>query len=159
MFRKLLTIFSLVGLVVSLGAWAASYAPVLYSVVGKGTQPYLFHVGLEYGSVRCAFWSHLRRPRRVFIVGEHSIQYELYQPWLPSWHWEKGFASLRFALWMPAVLFGTFLWLSYRPIRRSRKRRKLGLCVKCGYDLRGSSEKCPECGCATKPEKGGLPMT
>ena len=32
---------------------------------------------------------------------------------------------------------------------RVSERRKRGLCVKCGYDLRGTSQplaKCPECG-------------
>ena len=29
---------------------------------------------------------------------------------------------------------------------RLSKSQKLGLCLKCGYDLRGSKEHCPECG-------------
>ncbi len=48
-------------------------------------------------------------------------------------------------LWIPAVLFAAmFWWLG--PRYRRRKRKKLGLCVNCGYDLRGSKDRCPECG-------------
>ncbi len=33
-----------------------------------------------------------------------------------------------------------------------------GCCSNCGYNLRGlKMNRCPECGCATKPVKGGLP--
>lgn len=32
--------------------------------------------------------------------------------------------------------------------RRHDQRRTCGLCVQCGYDLRGSTERCPECGAA-----------
>ncbi len=50
-------------------------------------------------------------------------------------------------LWMPTVAFAAVLWVC-SPVahRRRRKRKTLGLCVKCGYDLRGSKDRCPECG-------------
>ena len=49
-------------------------------------------------------------------------------------------------LWVPALACLGGLYFSFLHGRRHRRRRKLGLCLKCGYDLRASKKRCPECG-------------
>lgn len=52
-----------------------------------------------------------------------------------------------FPLWVPLLVFGYATWrLRFAPASLLRRRKKLGLCLKCGYDLRASKERCPECG-------------
>ena len=51
--------------------------------------------------------------------------------------------------WLPPLVFAPGLWFwGRRTYRRvlTHRRRKAGLCVTCGYDIRESSGRCPECG-------------
>jgi hypothetical protein len=48
---------------------------------------------------------------------------------------------------LPAVL------LIRNRLRRSALRTRLNLCVKCGYDLRATPDRCPECGMVPLREK------
>ena len=58
----------------------------------------------------------------------------------------SGSWMVRLPLWIPALL------LAIMPTRlvfiryRARRRLRRGLCASCGYDLRASISRCPECG-------------
>ena len=140
MIRKSITVFSLIGLLLSVGAWGVSYFSVLY-VPAKRSPNMGLHAGavygMGYGYELTPGWS-----IRGFIRWDTR--------WLPDYEY-FGSSPHQYTwwlpLWIPTIIFlMLFLWLRYSPIHRRRKRKKLGLCVKCGYDLRGSKERCPECG-------------
>src|SRR5688572_23448721 len=59
--------------------------------------------------------------------------------------------ALGHILWvaMFPLIIGTPLagaWFAYRFVRAWRAGRRQGVCRVCGYDLRASPERCPECG-------------
>lgn len=62
-----------------------------------------------------------------------------------------GQSIYNFDFWLPGWLLliplGVIAWKVRRSVVR-RRRKKLGQCVACGYDLRASSGRCPECGAA-----------
>lgn len=66
----------------------------------------------------------------------------------PSWWWQRKVGFVR--LGVPHVLIVVLLGvLPAGVVRRWRQRRgwwEAGRCVGCGYDLRGTPRRCPECG-------------
>ena len=70
---------------------------------------------------------------------------------LPSIYSSVSLLSIVIPLWLLFILFAVYPVLAFirGPLNRYRRRRK-GLCIKCGYNLTGNTSGiCPECGTAT----------
>jgi hypothetical protein len=66
----------------------------------------------------------------------------------------SDYVNVRVPYWAMALVTGVppGIWLVRD--RRSRKRGRARLCPACGYDLRASPDRCPECGREVKREAG-----
>ena len=149
MMRKPLAILSVAGLVVSLLLWGLSYFRL--NTAGPGP---LVNINLVGGALFVGDLGGVgrrggkRRRGRGGLFGFRNFGTR----WKPKYKSGGGGGVggvwyVVVPLWLPASLFG-LLWC-FRfllPSFRRRRRERLGLCLCCGYDLRGSINRCPECG-------------
>jgi hypothetical protein len=107
--------------------YPSTYGWVVMSVPVPNADPV---IRPEYGRYAYGFgWE--RRTLRI-QWGGGSYTDELYGLLLPHW---------------AAVVVTAALPLSVTAARRrARRRTQLGLCPACGYDLRATPDRCPECG-------------
>lgn len=101
--------------------------------------------GLQWGS-----GAPFRQPNGFFgVYFERTSRPLLYQ--LAGGRQQGWLRSLTFTVphWMVVAVAAVMpAWrglVSHRR-RRLERRRHLGLCVGCGYDVRASPDRCPECG-------------
>ncbi len=149
MFRKTLTILSLIGLLLSVGAWGASYLyPISYDsdscLVSNCAGAYVVDCydegeGSNEGS-HVFEWDDYHKPANF---GYGSWSRPLFRRYNSGEDWS---CFVVVPHWIPILILSSLFGIFYLPLRRRRKRKKLGLCVKCGYDLRASKDRCPECG-------------
>lgn len=98
-----------------------------------------------------------------FTQNSIGVNFGLFSNSLPEWATREAFRrgqpfnlrtySLSMPLWVIVLAFGAYpmISLTWRATRKHR-RRNLGLCLHCGYDLRGNeSGTCPECGYGFEP--------
>jgi hypothetical protein len=68
--------------------------------------------------------------------------------YLDSRHLVTGWWSVGVQFWLLAILTGVFPLFWFVRYWRNRTRLSGGRCAHCGYDLRATPERCPECGTA-----------
>ena len=142
MLRQTLTILSLIGLLLSMGLLVTSYFNIEY--LGRRYSGCLVAGCIDFGATPLGLSP--RATPRWYVYGYQGISSDFpifYPRYLAD---SSGWWNVSLPLWMPVTLFACFPLYLLTPVHRRRKRKKLGLCVKCGYDLRASKDICPECG-------------
>jgi hypothetical protein len=73
----------------------------------------------------------------------------LYFAWITDRYGGKPVRTLVVPYWFPTFACGLLPALRTRRSAKARakdRRLRAGLCVRCGYDLRATTGRCPECG-------------
>ena len=123
--RKTLTILSLIGLLLSAGLYFLPGGTAIGHVDADG-----YAIFIVDGAICHPFGG---RATPQFFEGERGF-------WIRTTLIPAA-DDIKLPLVVPMTLFGACFFCLALPFRR-----KLGLCVKCGYNLKGLTEpRCPEC--------------
>ncbi len=81
-------------------------------------------------------------------AGDNAGPWHYHDSWVVFPYWSLVVTTLPFSFWYAVRK-------RRRWVRRRRARR--GLCLRCGYDLRASTDRCPECGTSISAKRSPGP--
>jgi hypothetical protein len=145
--RKLaIGLFALAVFTSLLLAWSCWHAHCLICETPTTTH----YVGTSYGRL-----FYIARPPGFARMGSGwHLSHTRLSPAMPVWWFESSAQEREFAmpLWLIAALswgLGLLLW------RRTRRSLPSSICRVCGYDLRATPDRCPECGTSVPNASAG----
>lgn len=149
----LLSAFSLFFCIAIVACWIDSY--ITYDEMRiRGSDGRVYCIDSYWGAARLRTYVSSPADRNRFIPFHASqVPPELHDrlrattkgQWL-GFGRDHQFDSPIVPHWFPALLSAILPALWMRASVRRRTRKKWGLCIHCGYDIRFSANRCPECG-------------
>jgi hypothetical protein len=122
-------------------------------VVDYSNEPYLNQrPEIKVVSLNPGQYAHVFHPFKQWGIGRDASR-PFYRAWYAGGFYLLYFVPFQgFSVGIPsyAVIIAATIW----PLVWFRRRRthRAGCCVACGYDLRATPERCPECGTIPDPK-------
>jgi hypothetical protein len=121
-------------------------------VIPEPSTPIAPHPFADEPSLLCRYGRSLPfAPKPMRFAGFDTTEIDAatyFESGIPGKDWDWRGRCVAVPHWTPiAVLLAPATWMLLGHLRR-RRRAGAGLCGTCGYDLRASPDRCPECGTA-----------
>lgn len=107
--------------------------------------------GLSFETAR--YWSHGLMCWGAFHDAHENASFGVVRFSRKVWPFRSG-TYVVFPAWLVAAVFAALPTLQADLYLRRRARRRAGTCKRCGYDLRATPSRCPECGTEVELQEG-----